>query len=107
MSTSIFLTGATGIGPDPAVESALTRSTGYIGGSVLAQLLEHRLVKTFEITVLVRSPDKGELLRSMGLKTLFGSNSDHELLITAASAADVVFACVRLVSISHSTRTHT
>ncbi|KAF9046918.1 hypothetical protein BDZ89DRAFT_1099356 [Hymenopellis radicata] len=81
MSTKIFLTGATGSSVDLPVETTLTQSSGYIGGS------------TFEITALVRSPDKGELLRSLGLKTVFGSNSDHELLITAASAADVVFAC--------------
>jgi len=48
-----------------------------------------------DITVLVRSPDKAKLLgsKSLGVKTLVGSNDDVDLLENAAKDADVVIAC--------------
>ncbi|KIY63090.1 NAD(P)-binding protein [Cylindrobasidium torrendii FP15055 ss-10] len=77
MTTKIFLTGA----------------TGYIGGSVLAELLQHPAARSFEITVLVRAVEKAELLKELGLRTIIGSNSDHALLKEAASEADITIAC--------------
>ncbi|KAF8911926.1 hypothetical protein CPB85DRAFT_1375843 [Mucidula mucida] len=50
----------------------LTGVTGYIGGTFLSQLLLHPSVKTFEITVLVRSAEKAQLLKAL--------NVNHKLL---------------------------
>ncbi|KAK7690466.1 hypothetical protein QCA50_005564 [Cerrena zonata] len=73
--TSIFFTGA----------------TGYIGGSVLHRLLEHPSAKTFDITALVRSPEKAEKLESFGVKAITGSLSDYALLEELTSQAHVIF----------------
>ncbi|KAJ7475778.1 hypothetical protein FB451DRAFT_256410 [Mycena latifolia] len=72
----------------------LTGATGYIGGAVLARLLE----RTLAITVLVRSSEKASLFnRTFGkkhnLKAIVGSYSDLKLLRKLAAEADVVFAC--------------
>ncbi|KAF8986593.1 hypothetical protein BDQ17DRAFT_1436193 [Cyathus striatus] len=71
----------------------LTGATGYIGGSVLTRLLSHPLSETFQITVLLRDPSKATHFRTMGIKAVVGSHSDHDLLQKLAGDADVVFAC--------------
>lgn len=71
--------------------------TGYIGGSVLARLLELPDSKSFHITALVRSTEKAEKLRTLGLNTILGSYSDNHLgfLTEAAANADLVFTIAR------------
>ncbi|KAJ7581520.1 hypothetical protein C8J56DRAFT_1168984 [Mycena floridula] len=70
----------------------LTGATGYIGGSVLSLLLEHKNRAQFDITTLVRAEDKAEKLRSAtGIKVVVGSHQDLELVEDLASKADVVF----------------
>ncbi|EGO24512.1 hypothetical protein SERLADRAFT_467949 [Serpula lacrymans var. lacrymans S7.9] len=71
----------------------LTGATGYIGGSVLANLLNHPKSDSFHITVLIRSEEKLPKFRSVGVKAVIGSHSDTTLLSKLASEADVVFAC--------------
>jgi uncharacterized protein YbjT (DUF2867 family) len=70
---------------------------GYIGGSVVARLLEHANAKSFQITALVRSPEKAAKLETLGLKTIIGSLSELDKLERATSEADVVFSMVSLV----------
>ncbi|KAF8158469.1 hypothetical protein B0H34DRAFT_846653 [Crassisporium funariophilum] len=72
----------------------ITGATGYIGGSVLARLLKHPDIKSFQITALVRSSEKAEKLKTLGVETVLGSYTDEDLsfLTEAASKADVVFA---------------
>lgn len=97
MTIKFFLTGATGCCTSSHLQVQLLRALdplGYIGGSVLSSLLKHKLVDIFEITVLVRSSDKAELLRSVGLKPVIGSNADLELLSKQADDADITIACV-------------
>ncbi|KZT66769.1 NAD(P)-binding protein [Daedalea quercina L-15889] len=77
MTTSIFLTGA----------------TGYIGGSVLARLLNHPSASTFEITVQTRSPEKAKLFEKFGVKAVVGTNDDVVQLEGLAEQAHVVFSC--------------
>lgn len=67
---------------------------GYIGGSVLAGLLAHPNASTFDITVLVRSPEKAEKLKAFGVNPIVGSLKDTALLEDLTSKAQVVFACV-------------
>lgn len=67
---------------------------GYVGGSILTRLLSHPLRRVLDITALVRSEEKAEKLRSLGLKAVFGSTSDGALLASLAAEADIVFACV-------------
>ncbi|KAF9012835.1 NAD(P)-binding protein [Hymenopellis radicata] len=69
----------------------LTGVTGYIGGTFLSQLLLHPSVKTFEITVLVRSAEKAQLLKALNVKPVIGSVSDSKLLTEQVAEADVVF----------------
>ncbi|EPQ59897.1 hypothetical protein GLOTRDRAFT_28879, partial [Gloeophyllum trabeum ATCC 11539] len=70
----------------------LTGATGYIGGSVLQRLLEHPKAQSFEITTLVRNPDKAKLLETFGVKPVIGSHSDTDKLEALAKEANVVFA---------------
>jgi len=73
----------------------ITGATGYIGGSVLTRLLKHSDRSNFNITALVRSAEKGEKLKSLGVDAIvLGSYTDENLgfLTEAASHADVVFA---------------
>lgn len=69
----------------------VTGATGYIGGSVLARLLDHPNASSFQITALVRSPEKAAKLESVGIKTVIGSLSDLDKLKQAASEVDVLF----------------
>ncbi|KAF9562656.1 NAD(P)-binding protein [Agrocybe pediades] len=71
----------------------ITGATGYLGGSVLARLLKHPQASTFKITALVRSADKAEKLKTLGVESILGSYSDKDLsfLTDAAAQADVVF----------------
>ena len=68
--------------------------TGYIGGSVLTRLLEHSNVNSFQITTLVRSPEKAEKLKSLGVNAVVGSLLELDKVKKLASEADVVFATV-------------
>ncbi|CAA7258837.1 unnamed protein product [Cyclocybe aegerita] len=73
-----------------------TGVTGYIGGSVLSRLLKHKDAASFHITALVRSADKAEKLKTLGVDTIIGSYTDEDLtfLKEAASKADVVITAV-------------
>ncbi|KAH7884924.1 hypothetical protein F5I97DRAFT_1937284 [Phlebopus sp. FC_14] len=72
-----------------------TGATGYIGGSVLARLLDHHTFPFSEITALLRpsQPDRSAALHSLGVKTVQGTNSDLEVLERQASQSDAVFSC--------------
>ncbi|KAF8066913.1 hypothetical protein FPV67DRAFT_1215028 [Lyophyllum atratum] len=74
MSTNILLTGA----------------TGYIGGSVLSRFLERPDIASLNITALVRSPEKAEKLKALGVNAVIGSHDDSALVEKLASEADVV-----------------
>ena len=62
---------------------------------MLAQLLAHPNAHTFDITVLVRSPEKAGKLKTFGVTPVLGSLEDLDLLEELASKAHVVFSCVR------------
>jgi len=70
----------------------LTGATGYIGGSVLLRFLKHPDASSFNITVLVRSPEKAEKLKAFGVNPVVGSHSDIPLVEELAAQADVVIA---------------
>ncbi|KAF8969167.1 hypothetical protein BDZ97DRAFT_1915527 [Flammula alnicola] len=71
-----------------------TGATGYIGGTVLTRLLQHPDAASFQIIALVRSAEKGEKLKTLGVDFIVGSYTDENLgfLTEAASRADVVIA---------------
>ncbi|KAJ3516695.1 hypothetical protein NLJ89_g967 [Agrocybe chaxingu] len=73
-----------------------TGVTGYIGGSVLSRLLKHKDAASFHITALVRSTEKAEKIKTLGVETIIGSYTDEDLtfLKEAASKADVVITAV-------------
>jgi len=70
----------------------LTGATGYIGGSVLSRFLKHPNATSFDITTLVRSPEKAEKLKTFGVHPVVGSHSDLALVEKLAAKADVVIA---------------
>jgi hypothetical protein len=69
-----------------------TGATGYIGGSVLLRFLKHPDASSFNITVLVRSPEKAEKLKAFGINPVVGSHSDTPLVEELTAQADVVIA---------------
>src|ERR1700678_1300926 len=84
--TNIFLTGATGkfttprhLCP-PEADCAPRKHEGYIGGSVLSRFLKHPDASSFNITVLVRSPEKAEKLKAFEVNPVVGSHSDTPLV---------------------------
>jgi len=76
----------------PKINIFVTGATGYIGGSVVAQLLEHPDASSFQITALVRSLEKAAKLESIGVKAVVGSFTELDKLEMLSSEADVVFA---------------
>ena len=71
---------------------------GYIGGTVLARLLQHPNASSFDITVLVRSAEKGKIPEDkFGVKAVIGSYHEHDKLASLAEGAQVVFQIVSIV----------
>lgn len=69
---------------------------GLVGGSVLARLLAHPQASKFKITALVRSAEKGDKLKTLGVNIVLGSYTDENLdfLTNAAAESDIIFAIV-------------
>ncbi|KAG7088840.1 hypothetical protein E1B28_012795 [Marasmius oreades] len=68
----------------------VTGATGYVGGSVLSQLLSRSDVDSFEFRAIVRSAEKAEKLKAFGVFPILGSHSDEDVMVEAASEADIV-----------------
>jgi hypothetical protein len=68
---------------------------GYIGGAVLLRLLNHPNASSFKITALVRSREKADKLKALGVEAVVGSLSDVVLLEALAAEAHVVIAMAR------------
>ncbi|KAI0360027.1 NAD-P-binding protein [Trametes cingulata] len=75
------------------VKVFLVGATGYIGGSVLTDLLNTKEDSTLDITVLTRSPEKAQLFERFGVSTVVGSLDDVEKLEAIAEQSDVVIEC--------------
>ncbi|KAF9265168.1 NAD-binding protein [Marasmius fiardii PR-910] len=68
----------------------VTGATGYIGGNVLSRLLTRPDSNSFEFRALLRSAEKAEKLKTFGVIPIVGSHSDEDVMIKAASEADIV-----------------
>ncbi|PPQ79216.1 hypothetical protein CVT25_002822 [Psilocybe cyanescens] len=97
---NIFITGATGkyciiifFQCTIKLKMICLFSSGYIGGSVLDRLLKHPDASSFKITALVRSVEKGDKLKNLGVNIAIGTYDAEDLsfLTDAVSQADVVF----------------
>ncbi|KAH7321283.1 hypothetical protein B0I35DRAFT_211080 [Stachybotrys elegans] len=68
----------------------LTGATGYMGGSVFASL--HQTNPEYDFTLLVRDEKRGEPFRTNypGVKLVYGSLDDVNILEKAAAEADIV-----------------
>lgn len=64
----------------------ITGATGYIGGSLAAQLV----LRGHQVTGLVRSKEKAKQLQEKGIEPRLGTLDDREILINAAREADAV-----------------
>lgn len=94
-----FITGATGTYASQCFSLVdwiidATFGKGYIGGAVLEQFLAHPDAATFEFTALVRSSEKAEKFKTLGINAVVGSLSDLALVEKLASEANVVIATV-------------
>jgi len=69
-----------------------TGVTGYIGGSVLNELLNYHNLSKVEVTAVVRSPDKAEKLKELGINVVIGSHTDQKLMEKLAEETDLVLA---------------
>jgi nucleoside-diphosphate-sugar epimerase len=68
-----------------------TGVTGYIGGSLLIDLLQHPNASNFKITALIRGDEsRVKKLTSLGITPLIGSNDSHDIIEKAASESHVV-----------------
>lgn len=65
---------------------------------MLLRFLKHPDADSFNITVLVRSPEKAEKLKTLGVKPVVGSHSDTPLVEKLTAQADVVIAAVRSIT---------
>ena len=64
---------------------------------MLLRFLKHPdATSSFDITALVRSPEKAEKLKAFGLNPVVGSLSDTALVEELTAQADVVIAAVRI-----------
>jgi len=69
----------------------LTGATGYVGGSILYRLLNHKDAATFDIIILVRSPEKAKAFEKYGVTAIVGSYSELDKLEDLSAQADYVF----------------
>ena len=67
---------------------------------MLLRFLKHPDSSSFNITVLVRSPEKAEKLKAFGVHPVVGSHSDTLLMEELTAQADVVIAVVRRIFLS-------
>ncbi len=63
-----------------------TGASGYIGGSVAT----HLVAAGHQVTGLVRTTEKADVVRARGIQPLLGTLDDAECLAQAAQAADIV-----------------
>ncbi len=67
----------------------VTGGTGFIGRRVVQRLLE----RGYNVTCLVRRPEKAAALRELGANIVQGDITDRESMRQGMSGADVVFHC--------------
>ncbi|OJT02633.1 hypothetical protein TRAPUB_6814 [Trametes pubescens] len=96
---NVFLLGATGQSSDTPhqwvswlPELMASAHVGYIGGSVLGNLLSN-VNPSLDLTVLVRDAAKAHKLNQLGVKIVLGELDDVENIQTLASQADIVLEC--------------
>lgn len=68
----------------------MTGGTGYIGGSVLALMIERGYLNRFDVSVLVRRQPMAERLARMGVTPVLGDLDSLDLLAEESAKADVV-----------------
>ncbi|KAF9647141.1 NAD(P)-binding protein [Thelephora ganbajun] len=66
-------------------------ATGYIGGTVLAHLIQHPKRSDYEIIIHLRSAEKAKSFENLGFKTVLGSLDDAADLEKLTSESDIVF----------------
>ena len=65
----------------------------------MSRLLEHPNTSTFQITALVRSPEKAAKLGSVGVNAIVGSFAELDKMEKLASEADVVIDTVEIFGV--------
>ena len=69
--------------------------TGYIGGTVLWRLVQHKDAANFNLKTIVRKAEKARIFKEkFGIDAIEGSHEDEVKLESLASEADYIFAIV-------------
>lgn len=93
--THILLLGATGETQNPLwhIPTESTRKQGYIGGTLLQRLIAHPSASTFDITILIRNPDKAKIIESAfgnRVKPVVGHHGELDKIESLAESAHIV-----------------
>ncbi|KAF9531405.1 NAD(P)-binding protein [Crepidotus variabilis] len=89
----------------PKTQILVTGITGYIGGSVYSHLTKYSDFASFEITALIRSTDKAEKLKKLGIKTVVGAHDDVKIMESLAAKAEIVIAAADADNVQAATAT--
>jgi putative NADH-flavin reductase len=73
----------------------LTANVGFIGGTILANILSRSDSSQFAITAVVRSEEKAQKLKSTGVNAILGELDSVALLEEEASKSDIIISAVR------------
>ncbi|KAG0012490.1 hypothetical protein BGZ82_002580 [Podila clonocystis] len=73
-----------------SVQVFIIGATGYIGSTAMGLLLQESAKSRHTFRALVRSPEKAEDIRSLGVEPVLGSLDDSQLLEKEAAHADIV-----------------
>ena len=85
----------------------IARWPGYVGGSVLANLIQNTRRANYEITILLRSAEKAKAFEELGFKTALGSLDDIADLEKFTAGSDIVFQTVSpLANVTYRRQTH-
>lgn len=71
------------------VPSLFLVGTGYIGGTILDALLSRRKGE-FEISALTRNKDQAKILEDLGVRPVFGTLDDSDVIENEARKSDVI-----------------
>ncbi|KAK9824592.1 hypothetical protein WJX72_011553 [[Myrmecia] bisecta] len=64
----------------------LTNATGYVGGAIARRLIH----KGHRVVALLRTPQKADAMRALGIESLLGTLDETDKLAQAAATADAV-----------------
>lgn len=105
--TKFFITGSTGQYSSLLCYLHISRRTlGYIGSIVLERFLDHPNAASFELSTLVRTQEKADKLKAMGVqRPVLGKLQNLALMEEESARADIIVNMVSLADSSSARQT--